>query len=90
MITEAVVRVFLGLAQQVLSLGPNLAAPDLSGPMAAIAPLWAGFGWANHYLPVDLAIGFLGIRLGALLVSHVVNATVWLLSKAHVLGGGSS
>lgn len=90
MITEAVVRIFLGLAQLVLGLAPNLEAPDLTGPMGVIAPIWASFGWANHYLPVDLLVGFIGIRLAAVAISHVINATVWLLSKAHVLGGGSS
>ncbi len=89
MITEAVIRGFLSLLSAVFSIGPDLDPPDFSGPMGLLAPFWQAFGWANHYLPVDVAIICIGIRLLAQAATHLVTFAVWTLSKVHILGGGS-
>lgn len=89
MITEAVLR-FLGtIVMGVLSVLPDPVPPGLVGMVSAISPLWEGLGWLNHYLPLGDAVLWLGVFLVVHLVIYGMDVGVWILTKAHVLGGSS-
>lgn len=91
MITDAILSFFLGIARGVLGLLPDIQPPDLVGMVDGIAPLFApatGYlGWLNKYLPIDQAALALGVVLGSWLVLYGIRLVVWVLTKAHVLGG---
>jgi len=89
-IVTSFLRVVLGLAVSVLGLLPSWSV-DTSSAQAAVQA-WDGFGllgWADHYLPVTEASVLLGVRLTLWAGMHVFELVVWLLTKAHVLGGSS-
>jgi hypothetical protein len=80
----------LGVAVWTLGLLPSWTV-DTSSASAAVQS-WDGFGffgWADHYLPVSEAVVLIGVRLTLWAAMHAVEGTLWLLTKAHVLGGSS-
>jgi hypothetical protein len=88
-ITDAVLHFFLGLAHTVLGLLPNPSPPSLSGLTGALATIFQYLGWANQFLPIDVALSLVAILLTAWLGMHGFRAVVWLATKAHILGGSS-
>ena len=51
--------------------------------------VWSYWQWANHYLPLDLALVLLTARFVLWGALHGIDAVVWIATKAHVLGGSS-
>ncbi len=92
MIVNAVFSWFVGILTWLVGLIPSASAlglPDLSSYGAAIgdSTVWQWWGWANHFLPLDLALTLLGARLAVWLAMYGFEVVSWLLTKAHVLGG---
>lgn len=92
MIVEAIVRFFVNMASWVIDLFPNLTAPSMTGFADSVTDvrIWQWAAWANHYLPLDVAVVLLGVRLAWWGALQVFEAVVWLGSKMHILGGGSN
>jgi hypothetical protein len=93
MITDAILAVIRTVVSFVVGLFPPWPGFDLATPIAgiftAIAPhLWF-FAWADEYIPLTEALLMLAALVAIWLGAHVVTLTIWLLSKLHVLGGGS-
>jgi hypothetical protein len=89
MILDAIFSLLRKVLEGIFWLVPDVARPDLSGPAGKLAPLFALYGWANHYVPVDAALIMLAILLASWTVMHAVTFAIWALSKLHILGGGS-
>jgi hypothetical protein len=45
-------------------------------------------GWTNNYLPVSDALTVFALLIGIVLATSAIKATMWVLSKTHVTGGG--
>ena len=90
MIVLAVFRLMGAVAFGLLGLLPSFGF-DASSATAAVNgwTFFGYFGWVNHYMPLDLGLVLLGVRLTLWGAMHAVEAVVWLLTKAHVLGGSS-
>lgn len=90
-IVEALFGLFEDAVQAALGLLPEINPPDLSGMVEALGGLFApgtGYlGWLNRYMPVDQVPAALGVVLGSWAVLYLVRFAVWVLTKAHVLGG---
>lgn len=89
MITEAVLRFFGRLVLTVLSVLPDPAPPALAGMVGAVSPVWDGLAWLNNFVPLGDAVLYLGVYLTVVVVSYGLDVAVWVLTKAHVLGGSS-
>jgi hypothetical protein len=87
LITDAVLSFFSGLVTVVLSWLPNPAPPDFSSFTGALHTAFQYFGWANSYIPLDVILGLVGVLLTVWSAMTVFRASVWVLTKAHVLGG---
>lgn len=73
----------------VLALLPDIAPPDVAGLVAAMAPVWQFGGWANNFVPLQEAVTLLGVMMTAFVAISAVRATLWVLTKLHILGGSS-
>lgn len=94
MIFDAIIGVVLSAFGWLVGLIPSAASiglPDFNQFGAAVADsrIWQWVGWANWYMPVDLAVTILGARLAVWIVMHGFEFFTWLLTKIHVLGGAS-
>ena len=89
MITQAVIGWFFQGLNWALGLLPTWSLPSLTGWTSYIGDtrIWQWAAWANWYVPLDLAVAFLAVRLAAWTGMWTFEAVVWLLTKAHVLGG---
>jgi fermentation-respiration switch protein FrsA (DUF1100 family) len=87
MITDAIFAFFATIASFVVGLLPSMNPPDISSHLSALGPVLTWFGWANQYVPLDQVVIVLGIALGAWVTLNVFNGVVWVLTKAHILGG---
>lgn len=87
MIVDAIFSLFESALNAVLGLIPEVAAPDLSGWVAGLAPIWEKAAWLNKYVPLDQAALILGVLAVAWLASYAVRVVLWGLTKLHVLGG---
>jgi hypothetical protein len=87
MITKAILALIVIPFKAALSLLPTVSAPDVSGMVSAMAPVWQFAGWVNNYLPLAEAAVVLGILLTAFQAIVVVRAVLWVLAKLHILGG---
>ncbi len=72
-----------------LTLLPEWTPVDLSAPIAAIEglPIGQWVGWVNNYLPVTQGAAALGLILVVSNATWLTNWVIWLLTKAHILGG---
>jgi hypothetical protein len=88
-ITDAIFTFFATILLWPLTLLPAWDPLDLSGPTAAIASLDVGswLGWVNQYLPVTQGVVALGLILVVSNATWLTNWVIWLLTKAHILGG---
>ncbi len=89
MITTAIVTLILAPFRAALALLPTIEPPDVSGLVAAMAPVFQLGGWANNFVPLSEAVTLLGVMMTAFAALTVVRATLWVLTKAHILGGSS-
>ncbi len=74
-----------------LSLIPDMSLPDMGEVNAAISDsrLWSYWAWGNHFVPLDLLLGLLTLRLAVWVGLAVVDVVNWALTKLHVAGGSS-
>lgn len=89
MILDALFAIFRAAVEWVLGLFPAWSPPDISGYVSAAGPVFDALGWANHYLPIDLAFVLVPVGAGLYVSIVVFRFSVWVLTKAHVLGGSS-
>lgn len=89
MILDALFSLFEGIVNTIVGLLPDIDPPDLSGMVAATAPVWDAVGWINKYAPVDQAVIALGLFAAWWLVMYGTRFVIWALTKAHFLGGSS-
>lgn len=87
MIVEAIWDLLRSAVETVIGWLPDIAPPDLSGMVDAVAPLWGYFGWANKYVPLVEVAAMLALLVAAYAVMFTFKLTVWVLTKAHILGG---
>jgi hypothetical protein len=88
-IGNAVFGWFLSMATAFLNLIPVPAAPDMSGMLSAFSTVWADVAWLNNYLPCSEALAYAAVLIAAWLATHAYRASLWLATKAHILGGAS-
>jgi hypothetical protein len=93
-ILNAIAQAFVGMVTWILGLIPSASAvglPDFSAYGAAIGDsrIWQWFGWANHFVPLDLVMLLLGVRLALWLVMYGVELVVWVIGKIPIIGNGS-
>lgn len=92
MIIEAIVSVFLTL----LSWAPlpEWESLDIDGSVdtvfAAIGPYLGLVGWINNYFPLAELLGLAALLSGLWVAAHLYHGAIWVLSKLHIAGGGSS
>lgn len=86
-LAEAVLGAFFGLAAGIMELAPDIAAPDISGMVGGLSTFWEYFGWANNFVPLDQLVVIIGLVVTFYVALLVVRLSIWLLVKAHVLGG---
>jgi hypothetical protein len=91
MILNTLFSWFVSLLGALLDLIPSFGLPDAAVATAAVsdARVWEYVGWANHYVPVDLAAALLAVRVTLWAALHGLDAVVWVLTKLHILGGSS-
>lgn len=90
MIVKLLVQVLVTLVEALLSLLPDIPVPDIASQVASLEALWEWMAWANVYFPLDQCFIMAGVLLTGWAAMHVVHLAVWLGSKVHVFGGGSS
>jgi len=89
MILDALFSLFRSAVETVLGWLPVLSPPVLTGMVASMAPLWGYLAWANKYVPLIEAAGLIGVLGLAYVGIFVFKFSVWVLTKAHLLGGSS-
>lgn len=88
MIVDAFISLVGGFLASALSLVPVPSAPSYgSGPFAGFFQ-WVA--WLNGYLPISEAAGLVVVLAGLWAAWHVWRALLWVLTKAHVLGGSDA
>lgn len=87
MIVEAVITLVLLPFRAALALLPVIEPPDVDGLVATAAPVWQLGGWVNNFVPLAEAVTLLGVMLTAFVAITTVRAVLWVLTKAHILGG---
>lgn len=94
MIVEFFVGLFFGIIEFLLGLLPPWTPFDLTGvagPIASGAGVFFGLvNWADQYAPVKMLLSCITLFITLWAAAHVYRATIWVLSKLHILGGGSS
>jgi hypothetical protein len=88
-ITDAVLHFFTGLVNVCLGWLPSTTPPNLSADITGISVFWRYFGWLNQYLPVSETVGFISVAMVVYAAMYLFRAAVWVLTKAHILGGAS-
>lgn len=63
------------------------AVPDTSSYQSAAASVFQWAGWANWYVPVDQAVVAFGLVITLWVALYGFRFVVWMLTKAHILGG---
>jgi hypothetical protein len=89
MITKLLLTIILAPFRAALALLPAIDPPDVAGLVSAMAPVFQLGGWANNFVPLSEAVTLLGVMMTAFAAITVVRATLWVLTKAHILGGSS-
>lgn len=89
MIWDVLMAILWPVARWAVELFPSFDPPDLTQWAGSLSPLFQWFGWANRYLLLDLLITLGLIRLTLVPAAAVARAIVYMLTKVHVLGGGS-
>ena len=88
-VVQGLLDLIVGALTGLLELLPDPVPPDISGALAAMAPVFGLAGWANKYVPLVEAGGMLVI-LGTVQIGMQVFAFAsWAASKLHVTGGSS-
>lgn len=87
LIIKALIALFMIPFKAALSLMPTIDPPDVSALVGEIAPVWQYAGWINNYLPLAEAAQLFGVLLTAFAAVMLVRGVLWVLTKAHVLGG---
>lgn len=87
MILDALFSLIETVVNGVLGLLPSVPAPDMSGWVSGLAPIWTHAAWLNKYVPLDQAAIMLGVLVGAWVVLYTVRFTIWCLTKVYALGG---
>lgn len=96
MIVDAIIRFFHGILRWADQFLPNWDPLNLQPTINAIFDVSDQLripdyvAWLNHYLPATEAFLMLGVLLATWLAAHVWHAAIWLLSKLHIAGGGST
>lgn len=77
----------------ILALLPVWSPVDLSAAVDALSSgpasqIFAGLGWLNNYLPVDVMLVLLTLQVQIWLGVKVVQFVIWLLQLFHIAGGG--
>lgn len=90
MIVDAILSALVSAVEWVLGLLPSFSPPDLSAFTSAVSDfrITQYISWANHFLPITLVGTLIVLRLTVWGASYAFEGVVWLLVKAHVLGGG--
>jgi hypothetical protein len=86
-IVDAMLSFFKGLVTVVFGWLPNPAPPSIAGYSGALGTAFQYLGWANSYLPIDEILGLVAVLLTVWVAMNIFRASVWALTKAHVLGG---
>lgn len=89
MIVELIITWFADAAVWLFGLLPDWTPPEVSDSAGAAAPVFQFVAWTNQYLPLDIALGVLGVLLVIWVSMFVYRVTVYVLSKLHILGGSS-
>lgn len=89
MITDLLFGWFFSAVTWVLDLAPNITIPDVSSWVASFAVIWERLAWANNFVPVTQLVICIGLVVTFYVVLGSIRFVVWVLSKVHVLGGGS-
>lgn len=89
MITDALFGIFTAIVEALLGLLPDIDPPDLTGMVEALEPMWEYLGWMNKYIPIVEIGGMIVVLVTVQVAMFFVNMTIWVLTKAHILGGGS-
>jgi hypothetical protein len=91
-ILYSILHLFVGPVSWLLGQFPSASSvglPDFSSYGAAIGDwrIWQYFGWANHFLPLDLAAALFGVRLLIWAALYGIEFLSWLGTKLHLFGG---
>jgi hypothetical protein len=86
-LVHVVMAALIAVAAGITSLAPDISLPDLSSMVSGIDGFWNLFGWANNFLPVDQLVLIIGLVVTWYVVLLGVRVLLYLLTKAHVLGG---
>lgn len=91
MVTKLLLIPLIALANFVLGILPSWSLPGHGGWASAVSDsrIWQWVAWANYWVPLDLAVAFIGARLAVVAGMYVFEFITWVLTKAHVLGGAS-
>ncbi len=87
MITKALIAIITAPFKAALSLLPEISPPDVDGLVGSMAPVWQFFGWADNFLPLSDAVVIFGLLVVAFNAVFAIRGVLWVLTKAHILGG---
>jgi hypothetical protein len=90
MITQAILDFFAAMLGQVLDLLPTLDPPDLSAAGDSIGAFLTPAAWLDQYLPLHECLGFIALLVVAYGLSFAFSGLLWVLTKAHILGGSDA
>lgn len=87
MITEAILEFFRTVVQWVIDLMPDWGPPDLVGLLDSMTVMFGYLAWANKYAPLAEVGAIVAALMLYKVTLYVIDFAVWVLTKAHVLGG---
>jgi len=94
MLFTALFTLVSSLLDLLFSLLPSWSPVDLSGfiahlDFASVPFVGQGVQFFNNFVPLDQVVIILGLMITLWVASVAYKAAVWVLTKAHVLGGSS-
>jgi hypothetical protein len=74
----ALINAMIAAVALPLSALPDIAPPGLATMAAGLSGLWAHFGWANKYVPLDQIVIMIGIAVGSWFALYLIRFAVWV------------
>lgn len=89
MVVDAILSIFMVAVEGLVSLFPTWSPGDVTGLFESteLAGLFGWIRWADWYLPMSDVLVILQALLVLVPAWYAYRLVVWVLTKAHILGG---